>query len=168
MKYKKKLIPLLFATAIQFILSMEEPWHNPIINQDILGEYITRNPGYINHDTICALALVNKQWNSIIKKTSAARRKYFALYVEQYYKVRQRNPIIYNQTKWHTYCSAYAYWYQKNNVLSFYEIKLAGNGNISNNVVEKAIFNIHNIDSCHIYFNDKGNVCYEIEYKTER
>lgn len=118
---------LIFA---QSLLCMENSKYDltPITN-DILVHQIQQNTGLLSHDTICALALVNKHLNKIVEQSTQQRKIYLT---------KQTNLINNDQITWHKYNSAYAYWTDCNKIvdereekqITFNLIHLQGNDTI--------------------------------------
>lgn len=107
---KIKVIIFIIATLMQSLLGMKSIMHNPIATDDIYKQLALH---YFGHDSICALALVNKEWNSCIQQTAQYRRRYLSSQ-EKYQEIRIENSHIYRQTTWHKHGSAYAYWIESN------------------------------------------------------
>jgi hypothetical protein len=90
---------------------------------------------YFSHDTICALALVNKQWNNIVKQTAQDRQKFLTNQTDYPNLLSIANKD--EQLVWHTHKSAYGYWFntsesciKKHHKMIFSLVYLDGNGTI--------------------------------------
>src|SRR5258708_1148970 len=74
-------INLIAIVTTSSLTCMDIIWHNPNIKDDIHLQLAQR---YFSHDTVCALALVNKQWNVFIKETAEQRKTYIEKQKEYY------------------------------------------------------------------------------------
>src|SRR6266404_5668853 len=165
----KKLIPVTILLT-QSLLCMDVIWHNPNIKNSTHLQLAQR---YFDHDSICALALVNRKWSPFIKETAGHRRQFLASQ-EEYRKERYGyNAYIYRQTTWHKHNSAYSYWKEVVNAcnekeekqIALYLVHLDGNNNIktkSTHIPHLPNLNINRGNSLlqNPYFNNKGNVSY--------
>src|ERR1700733_1413046 len=103
-------IVIVFFLYMPFLMCMEE---NPIVQNNRASEALQagliKKPTFLNNDTLCALALVNKQLNKAVEDTTKPRRAYF-ISQKDYQAIRRQNPCIYKQTGWNKHNSAFAYW----------------------------------------------------------
>ena len=159
----------------QSLFCMENSRHDlATIGNDILTNQIKSNVSFFSHDIICALALVNKHLNKAVEK-SAAQRKIYLATQHSYCNLRQQNSAIYNQTTWHKYNSAYAYWRHCEFVMTngtrpitFNLVHFNGNNNsISHHILyclptdEYASHPI--FESYRPFFNSKGDACFHAQ-----
>lgn len=135
MKLKKTINLIILITAFSQTLSMEIIWYNPNVKNDIHVQLAQR---YFSYDSICALALVNKQWNNFIIQTANVRQKFLADYEEYRKDCMYWNFDKNMQTTWHKHKSAYAYWIRSpkhcsvgNEQLILYLVYSDGNNNIN-------------------------------------
>jgi hypothetical protein len=160
---------IIFITASSFLLSMENIWHNPNIKNDVHIDLAQR---YFGHESICSLALVNKQWNAFIQQTARHRRKYLASQ-EEYKTARPTyNSKVYKQTAWHKHNSAYAYWIENSKdfiehkkPITLYFVYLGGNGNICTHKLDNLSYLEINYSALYErykapFFDTKGDVHY--------
>ena len=102
---------IMIATTFTQSLLCMEIWHNPTTKDDI---HCTLAQYYFSHDSICALALVNKQWNTFIKETAEKRQQLLIDEAEYSNLSSIANFNRDEQLIWHTHKSAYAYWFNNN------------------------------------------------------
>lgn len=182
MKTIKKTIAInlviVIATLTQSLVCMEVIWHNPIAKDDTHSALLQR---YFSHDSVCALALVNKQWNTCIKQTAQHRRRFLSSQ-EEYARSRKQNPSLYKQTTWHKHGSAYSYWVKKDNydhnfhdTIELYFIYLNGNGKSYTyateglNVCSEYVCSDYVQRSLNSFFNSQGDVSFHLlEYFNDR
>ncbi|HSC25180.1 MAG TPA: hypothetical protein VLB80_03135 [Candidatus Babeliales bacterium] len=141
-----------------------------VIN-DMFAHQLTSNVGLFNHDNICALALVNKYLNTVVEKTALQRRQYLASQ-PAYINARTLDTLLYKQTTWHKYCSAYAYWVghttedmrKWDKQILFTLVHLDGDNNIFTHLLEGSHTGSGALtplfDSCVPFFNAKGDACF--------
>lgn len=86
----------ILATFSSSLLCMDEQFRHHLVK-----EIMVRNITYLSHDSLCALALVDNGYNTIIQDTVEARKNYL--------KKCARGPIIDAETTWHKHGSAYAF-----------------------------------------------------------
>ncbi len=71
----------ILATFSSSLLCMDEQFRHHLVK-----EIMVRNITYLSHDSLCALALVDKDYNTIIQETVEARKNYFGTHVKHYNK----------------------------------------------------------------------------------
>src|SRR5579863_9820233 len=70
-------------------------------NNAIVKQLVTHhNVAFLDHRSVCALALVDKDWHKAIKESTNKRKEYL--------RSLRTNPIIADITTWHVHGSAYA------------------------------------------------------------
>ncbi|HSC25181.1 MAG TPA: hypothetical protein VLB80_03140 [Candidatus Babeliales bacterium] len=133
---------------------------------DILEHKLHFNVELFSHNTICAVALVNKRLNAFVEKTAQQRKDY--LTSQEVYKGACVNFGIDARTTWHKYGSAYAYWIiytpkvsQERILFNF--IHLNGNNSISTHVFEDHHKDLVGaappFDDYVPFFNTNGDAC---------
>lgn len=170
MKIKYIMIKNFIASSVVlfpfFTLSMDNVNSNLVMSEVFPG-YVQRASGACSHDTICALALVNKKWNDIIKKTYVQRRIYFTS-KQDYKDVHTANPHIYQQQIWHKYSSAYAYWMKTVtevgtlliSEMSFNLIYMDGNDVIKSSEFKDVALRMSIFGDIQPFFTGQGNACF--------
>jgi hypothetical protein len=70
-------------------------------NNALVKQLVTHhNVAFLDHRSVCALALVDKDWHKAIKESTNKRKEYL--------RSLRTNPIIADITTWHVHGSAYA------------------------------------------------------------
>lgn len=78
---RKLYLFFILATFSSSLLCMDEQFRHHLVK-----EIMVRNIKYLSHDSLCALALVDKGYNTIIQETVEARKNYFRTHVKHYNK----------------------------------------------------------------------------------
>lgn len=146
---------------------------SPIIN-DIVACSIASNMGLLSHDTICALALVNKNLNIAIEQSAEQRRSYFATQTEceNFFK----NTTLNKRITWHKYNSAFTYWAdctaivdeREEKQITLHLIHLEDNHTVSHHILEclptaDCRSNSLIFENYKPFFNSKGHACFHTQ-----
>lgn len=130
-----------------------------IFMSQIFPKHIQDNPGTCSHNTICALALVSKEWNEFIKNARVQRRRYFA-FTQEYRNLHMTQKEIYQQQVWHKNNSAYVYWMEmEDGETQFCLTYLDGNDKISTSECTDASLTIPIFKNYRPFFTAQGNAC---------
>jgi hypothetical protein len=97
-------ISIIITITLAQSLHCMEIWHNPSTKDDMHLALVQR---YFSHDTICALALVNKQWNIFIQQTAEQRKTFIEKQPEYHQTHTGYTYGTHHPTIWHPYRSAY-------------------------------------------------------------
>lgn len=160
-------ITLLVFTHSLFSMQSSKSDLKPITN-DVLSHQIQCHVKLFSHDTIRALALVNKCLNKKIEE-SVIHRKLYLSSQKEYCEILQQHAHLNKQLVWHKYNSAYAYWTQKNawvdereeKQITFNLVHLDGTDTIRHHELQCLP-----TDDCESnllsnpYFNAKGDACF--------